>query len=837
MDEIARLRREFNNVRSQQQEQRELALLLAQQCAIQLAALTKHLEHRESEFARLVQRMRSRKAYQLALFLDKVRRRVLRGQRHVTSSNTVTSGLDQVHNHASLVADEVAKLSNSDKPISALVGADGGSHSAVRFVAVLARLNETAIAESVADAVFYAYPGVVTSEWTAEFLSELRIRGATGPAQVFVPAALRRWPQHAAIRFEAAALSDAVGDVEERIANWKKVLDVVGEADTPTIRTTAEVSLEGLEKDPEVTSRRALDPLDPSQYWEWIRTNEDHGLDAFGRWSAEKRGGKGRPKFSIVMPVYNPPVKFLADALNSVADQWYPDWELVICDDGSQNAWFADVKVGRLLEDRRVRVIVRENHGGISAAKNAAIEESAAEWIVFMNQGDQLSPDALAHVSEAIADEPRARLIYSDEDSIGEDGTRSMPYFKPRSVRELLIGQNAVNHLSAVRRDVIAQVGGLRSEFDGSQDWDLMLRVFELLGDHEIVHVPHILYHWRRNSGTFSSSEATIATAFLAGLRTVREAVHRRGLQAEVRPVQDGTWFQVSLRPAEPAPRVSIIVPTRDHPELLIPCVESVLSATRYAHFELVVVDNGTRDVEALRFLESVGKRDDVRVVPWDRPFNFSELLNEGVRRASGEIVVSLNNDVIVHQEDWLAQFAAHLQRDGIGAVGARLLYANRRVQHGGVLIGLGGVAGHSYLGAEATDPGYFGHAVLNREVEAVTAAVMAVRRSVFIAHGGFDEANLPIAFNDIDFCLRLRNSGLVNIQLASVELTHHESRSRGLDDRPDRREGFAQEIDFMKRSWGREGGDLLDGIKNPHFIQRVGDRLLAPGPMPPGLS
>lgn len=835
MDESARLRREVNGVRSQREQQRELSRLLAQQCAMQIAALAQHLEHRESEFARTVHRIRSRRAFRLALLLGRIRRRI-RAQRRPTSSILGVLHTDSGPESAALVADEVVRLFQGVPPPLATIGPAGGMVSAVRIAAALVRFNEMALAESMADALLSAYPGVVTPEWTAEFLSELRVRRMIEPAQIFVTAAVRRWPNSASIRFEAAAFTDAVGGVKERITNWQKVLDVATEVDIPTIRTTAEAALDALRKEPEVISWRALDPLDPLQYQAWIRANEDHGLEAFERWRVANDGTTDGPTFAIVMPVFNPPVKFLAEALNSVVNQWYSDWEIIICDDGSRNAWFADEEIGRLLEDRRVRVIFADNNRGISAATNAAIDESVAKWVVFMDQDDLLSPDALAHVSTAIVHNPSARLIYSDEDSIDASGARSMPYFKPQLVRELLVSQNVVNHLCAVRRDVVRQVGGLRSEFDGSQDWDLMLRVFELLGDKEIVHVPHILYHWRKSSGTFSSSEATMATAYLAGLKTVREAIHRRGLQAAVRPVHDGAWFQVSLRPADPAPRVSIIVPTRDHPELIIPCVESVLLETQYEPYELIIMNNGTRDVEALQFLQSVGKRDGVKVVSWDRPFNFSELLNEGVRRAGGDIVVSLNNDVIVHQADWLTQFAAHLQRDDVGAVGARLLYANRRVQHAGVLIGLGGVAGHSYGGAEAHDPGYFGHAVLNREVEAVTAAVMAVRRAVFIAHGGFDEKNLPIAFNDVDFCLRLRKSGLTNIQLATVELTHYESRSRGDDHRPDRREGFAREVDFMRRSWGREGGDLLDGIKNPNFVQRVGDRLLAPAPTPPGL-
>lgn len=570
-----------------------------------------------------------------------------------------------------------------------------------------------------------------------------------------------------------------------------------------------------------------LDATDASQYREWIRANEDHGPAAFGRWCEAAGLDESGPTLSVMMPVYNPDIAFLREAVSSIANQWYPHWQLIMSDDGSDNAWFADAGVRRLLEDVRIRGVFRETNGGIAAATNSAIEAASAEWLVFLDQDDLLAPDALARVAEQIVRDPGVRLLYSDEDSIDESGERFLPYFKPRAVRELLLGQNVINHLSVLRRDDVMAVGGLRSEFDGSQDWDLVLRVIERLEDREIVHIPHILYHWRKTSETYSASTKTMAQTYGAGLRAVRDAVQRRGLSAEVSPVAHGSWAKVALRPSGPKPLASIIIPTRDHPELLTSCVDSVLFSTRYESFEVIIMDNGTRDTEALRFLEAAENRPRVTVIPWDRPFNFSELLNEGVRRAKGEIIVSLNNDVIVYQEDWLDQFVANAQRSDVGAVGARLLYADRHVQHGGVLLGVHAVAGHSFSGLGPSDPGYFGQAILNREVEAVTAAAMAVRRSVFLEHGGFDAENLAVAFNDVDFCLRLRRSGLRNLYLGSVEMTHLESRSRGKDDQPDRREGFGREVAFMRDTWGHDGGDLIDSIKNPNLLQREGDCLL----------
>ena len=835
MDRDMRWRRELEKARFQEQALRELATKNSQHSAARLVVLATELEHLESAFAQTVQRMRSKKAFRLALLLDRIGRRFRRGSRSLTPTYAGMAGAQIDLPSPSLLADEVVRTISSGWKDRAAIVPDGGIVGAVQISTELVKINEFEWAGHVAEMLFWSYPGVVTPEWAASFLSELRSRAVTEPGRVFVSAALRRWPDHAWVRFEVAAFSDMAGGVGERIANWEKVLDAVSDFDIPTIRTTAELALEALQAEPEATSWRTLDPVNPLQYREWIRLNENHSPQAFDQWSAATGSTQQGPTFVIVMPIENPAIEFLRQAIESVQQQWYARWELVMCDNESQNAWFADAEIGRLLKDQRIRVENGESyqqHGGISRAINAGFNASQGEWAVFMGQADLLSPDALAHVVDEILGEPRARLVYSDEDSVDADGTRLMPHFKPRVVRELLLGQDVVGHLSVFRRDLIVEVGGLRNDLGWIPSWDLALRAFEVLEDHEILHVSRILYHKRSTPETTPSTGAQMGIAYGAGLSTVRAAVQRRGFRAEIRPVSRGDWFQVAMRPISPAPLASIIIPTRDHPEILVPCITSLLSATQYAAFEVIIMDNGTRDEAAQKFLKSVGKRSDVTIVSWDKRFNFSELLNEGVRRARGEIVVSLNNDVIVHQEDWLTQFAAHLQRDDVGAVGARLLYADRRVQHGGVSIGLGGVAGHSFCGLEATDSGYFGQALLNREVEAVTAAAMGVRRKVFMAHGGFDEKNLPIAFNDVDFCLRLRKAGLTNIQLASVELTHLESSSRGSDFRPERREAFAQEINYMKRTWGRDHGDLFDSIRNPNFAQRVGDRLLA-APLP----
>ena len=561
------------------------------------------------------------------------------------------------------------------------------------------------------------------------------------------------------------------------------------------------------------------DARDAASYRRWMTLQEYVS-------PAEASPSAAGPLISIVMPVYEPDVDHLVAALESVRGQRYPSWQLVLCDDGSNGRWWEDERLSPLVEDERVVRVGNPSNGGIAAATNRAIGAATGTWVAFMDQDDLLAPDALSAVVDAVTADPGLRLLYSDEDSIDAAGERYGPYFKPTAIRELMLGQNVMNHLTVYSVVLLKELGGLREGLDGSQDWDLNLRALDVVTDEEIAHLPRILYHWRKTDDSFSAGEGRLRSQ-RAGGAAVAEAMARRGLDGFPRPVVTGGWFQLVLRVAESAPKASIVIPTRDRPELIMGCVDAILARTRYDDYELVIVDNGTRDEDALAYLAELERRHDVAVLRCDWPFNFSRLLNEGVRAASGEVIVSLNNDVIVEQDDWLEQLVANAVRPDVGAVGARLLYADGRVQHAGVVLGVGSVAGHWYGGLAGSDPGYFGQAVLQREVEAVTGAVLAMRRALYLEVGGLDEENLSVAFNDVDLCLRLREMGLRNLYVPGVELTHLESVSRGSDDRPDTRERFQREVAYMLRRWGVDGGDLVDRIKNPNFVQREGDCLL----------
>ncbi|MGH9021052.1 MAG: glycosyltransferase family 2 protein [Acidimicrobiales bacterium] len=463
-----------------------------------------------------------------------------------------------------------------------------------------------------------------------------------------------------------------------------------------------------------------------------------------------------RPRFSVVMSAYNTDHGFLSEAIDSVLDQIYPDFELVIADDASSDRGVVDVIERAAARDSRVRLVRRAENGGISAATNSAIGEATGEWLVFMDHDDTLTPWALLHVALAINERASTQLLYSDEDKLDERGRLFMPYFKSDFDPLLLLGQNYVCHLTTVRRDLVERLGGLRSEFDGSQDWDLVLRVAETVDRSDVVHIPLVLYHWRSHRESTSMTSAAKPWALDAGRRAVAAALARRGVAAEVVEVEATGFAEVRFALPTDPPLVTIMVPTRDG-RLLERCLDSVLERTTYPNFEVVVIDNGSVKESTARYLGRLDER--VRVVRDDRPFNYSALHNAAVPSCRGSVLVLLNDDTEVLDGWWLDAMVAQLLQPGVGAVGAKLVYPDGRIQHAGVVLGPNALAGHVGQFTSRHDKGYFGRTALASEFQAVTAACLAVRRDTWERLEGLDE-DLRVAFNDIDFCLRVREAG-----------------------------------------------------------------------------
>lgn len=523
-----------------------------------------------------------------------------------------------------------------------------------------------------------------------------------------------------------------------------------------------------------------------------------------------------RPRISVLVPTYDTDPEHLEACIESVRAQSYPGWELCIADDASKKRHVRAMLEDFARRDPRVKLVFREDNGHICRASNDALALATGDYVAFLDHDDALTPNALLHVVRALAESPSAALVYGDEDKLGEDGVRRDPHFKPRWNPELLLAQNYIGHLVVARTEHVRALGGLRPGFEGSQDHDLLLRLTERLCPEQIVHVPHILYHWRASATSTARDAGAKSYTAEAGRRAVADALARRGEAGTVEhapAVPNGYRVRFSL--PDEAPLVSLIVPTRDAVDLLSVSVGSILSKTTYPNFEILVVDNESAKAETIAYFKRIGKDRRVRVLDYHAPFNFSEINNFAVREAHGTVVGLVNNDIEVVNGDWLTEMLGHALQPEAGCVGAKLLYPNDTVQHAGVIIGLGGVAGHSHKHFPKDQPGYFHRLKLTHAVSAVTAACLVVRKSVYEEVGGLD-TSLAVAFNDVDFCLRVGEAGYRNIFTPYAVLYHHESATRGHETTPEKATRFNGEIARMKSRWG--DALLRDPYYSPHL-------------------
>lgn len=559
----------------------------------------------------------------------------------------------------------------------------------------------------------------------------------------------------------------------------------------------------------ERATREVLNPPGhtDAQYRAWAAVHEDLTEAGRAAMRAHIERMAAPPLISVVMPVYGAPEALLRAAIGSVQAQLYPHWELCIADDASPSEAVWRVLSELAARDRRIRLVRRPANGGISAATNSALDLARGEFVAFMDHDDLLAEHALYHVAAALDRTPDADLLYSDEDKIDARGVRSQPYFKPDWDPELILAQNMANHLTVMRRSLVAAAGGLRSEFDGAQDHDLVLRVSERTTRERIVHIPWVLYHWRSAGGTGSFSRAQLDRCADAARRAVAEHLARTGQTGEV-VIQDGParWLRVRRPLPSPRPLVSVLIPTRDRAGLLAQCLKGLLEETRYDELDVIVIDNGSEEPETFALFERVKRDPRVRVLPAPMPFNYAALINLGAAEARGEILLQLNNDISVIHPDWLEELVGHAMRPNVGAAGALLLYPDGAIQHAGVVLGVGlapAVAGHLYHRAKGVGPGYQGWLSVSRSVSGVTGAVLAMRRSVFEEVGGMDAERLKVAFNDVDLCLKVRKAGYDIVWTPFARLYHHESASRGSDEDPEKVARFRSEILAMRERWG----------------------------------
>ncbi|MFN8109091.1 MAG: glycosyltransferase family 2 protein [Thermoleophilia bacterium] len=532
------------------------------------------------------------------------------------------------------------------------------------------------------------------------------------------------------------------------------------------------------------------------------------------------------------MPVYNTDPGFLRAAIESVRNQLYPRWELCIADDASTDPRVRQVLREAAASDTRIRVVERDENGHISRASNSALQLATGEFIALLDHDDLLAPEALLVMAAAIRAEPGAEVLYSDEDKVDADGNRRDPFFKTDFDPVQLLGQNFICHLGVYRRSLVEQVGGFRVGYEGSQDYDLALRCTARCGRAAVVHVPYVLYHWRAATGSTALDGAEKGYAPDAGRRAVSDHLAAAGVAAGVTPATVAAYNRVSFTPPATWPRVSVIIPTRDRADVLGPCMQSLLGRTTYPDLELILVDNGSTEPDAVALLARLAKDPRVRVLREQGEFNYSALNNRAAEVATGEFLLLLNNDTEVLTTGWIEELVGWGLQDGVGTVGCMLLYPDGTVQHGGVTFGIGGVAGHVERGLPATDPGYFGRLSVAHEVDCSTGACLLVRHALYRELGGLDERDLPVAFNDVDFGLRVREAGLANVWTPQAVMLHFESKSRGYETTLEKQERFKRETARMQWRW--RDGLLTEYHHNPNLSLDTTDIELA---MPPRVA
>lgn len=551
-----------------------------------------------------------------------------------------------------------------------------------------------------------------------------------------------------------------------------------------------------------------------NDYAAWVQAHDTLSETQRNRIVERVAAMTSTPLISVAMPTYNPDPVWLRAAIESVRSQLYPHWELCIADDASPSQAVRDMLRQYSESDARIKVVFRPKNGHISVASNSALEVASGAWIALMDHDDLLAEHALFWVAECIGTHPDARLIYSDEDKIDELDQRSDPYFKPGWNIDLFRSHNMFSHLGVLATDLVREVGGFRQGMEGSQDWDLVLRCIERIDPCQVQHVPRVLYHWRVHAESTARSMNAKPYAAVAGERALNEHFERTGTRARAEYVGFGYRARYAL--PDPAPLVSLIIPTRNALTLMRQCIESIVAKTLYPNYEIIIVDNGSDDAAALAYFAQLAARPNIRVLREDRAFNYSALNNTAVAQARGELVALVNNDIEVISPEWLSEMVSLAMQPGVGAVGARLWFPDETLQHGGVVLGIGSVAGHANKGLPRGLNGYAGRAALIQSFSAVTAACLVVRKALYDEVGGLDEVHLKVAFNDIDFCLRLREAGYRNLWTPYAELLHHESATRGDDVAPEKRARFEQETAYMRSRWA----DLMrhDPAYNPNL-------------------
>ena len=527
-------------------------------------------------------------------------------------------------------------------------------------------------------------------------------------------------------------------------------------------------------------------------------------------WENFSGGEESACVFSIAVPVFRTPAKFLCEMIESVRSQSFPFWELCLANADPEDREVAEILERYCREDRRIRVKNLKENKGISENTNAALAMARGEFVGLLDHDDLLAPDALYEMAARLEKDGGIDVFYTDEDKVTTDlSEHFQPHLKPDFNLDLLRSNNYICHFFVVRREIAERIGGFRPEFNGAQDYDFIFRCTEEA--EKIVHIPRILYHWRVHSASTADNPASKMYAYEAGKRAIEGNLERSGVRGVVSLRQDYGFYDVHY-PVEGEPLVSILIPNKDQKETLMHCIHSVLETSTWKNLEILIIENNSEREETFACYRELEKDPRIRILTYPgKTFNYSAINNFGVQQAKGEYLLFLNNDIEVITPDWIEQMLGNCQRPEVGIVGAKLYYPDNTIQHAGIIIGIGGIAGHAFLGLARAKSGYLHKASLQMDYSAVTAACMMMKAEAFRKAGGFEE-KLTVAFNDVDLCLRTVEQGWLVVYDPHVEMYHYESKSRGAEDSEEKLRRFQQEIEFMRTRWIRL---LKDGDPN----------------------
>ena len=536
--------------------------------------------------------------------------------------------------------------------------------------------------------------------------------------------------------------------------------------------------------------------LQYGDYGDWIRTNEvgEEELE-----TQRKEQFPNSPKISVIVPMYNTPENFFKDLINCMKEQTYKNWELCLADGSpTQN----DNLKKYYEKEERVKYNFLNENKGIAGNTNEAIKMAEGEYIALLDHDDVLSPYALYEIVKCINKHPDVEFMYSDEDKIDEKGNRYDAYFKSDFAPDTLRSQNYICHFSVFKKELMDKLEGFRPDYDGAQDYDIILRMSEITDESKIKHIPRILYHWRvhKNSTAKLNSNAK-NYAFIAGKKAIEDHLKRLGLQGTVSQGELEGIYRVDYNVIG-NPKVSIVIPNKDGKEILKVCIDSIIEKTTYSNYEIVIVENNSETEEIFEYYKELEKNEKIKVVKYPiKGFNYSSIINYGVKHSSGDYIIQLNNDTELITPNWLELMLGLAQRKDVGAVGARLYYPDKTIQHAGIIVGLGGIAGNRFKSIPKDGHGYFAQEGIIENLSAVTGACVMTRKSIYEEVGYMNE-DLAVAFNDVDFCLKIREKGYLIVYNPFIEFWHYESKSRGYEDTPEKIKRFQGEIQTFSNRW-----------------------------------